>query len=216
MKRQLVFMVLGLAVALAGCGDWGPEGINGNATVAPGEKTGDVSRVNGSLDIQDGATIQEASTVNGSITLGKQVTATSATTVNGSITLKDGTKVSGDVTTVNGGLQLASGSEVGGALTNVNGSIRLEGARVAGNIETVNADIDIGPQSRVEGGINVKKASGIGFGNNIPKIVIGPGATVQGAMKFEREVKLYVSDSATIGAVEGATAEKFSGPTPPQ
>ncbi len=35
-------------------------------------------------------------------------------------------------------------------------------------------------------------------------------------MKFERPVKLYVSDTATIGAVEGATAEKFSGATAPQ
>ena len=33
-------------------------------------------------------------------------------------------------------------------------------------------------------------------------------------MKFEREVKLLVSDTAKIGAVEGATAQMFSGDDP--
>jgi DUF4097 and DUF4098 domain-containing protein YvlB len=215
MKRHLVFWVLALAAAAAGC-DFGPAGINGSVTVAPGEKTGDVSRVNGSLTIQDGATIEGAKTVNGSITLGKQVTAQEAVTVNGSISLAEGAKVSGDVTTVNGGLRLASGADVGGALTNVNGDIKLDGAHVAGGITTVNADIDVMGPSRVEGGISMKKSQGISLGDEMPRVVIGPGATVQGTMKFERPVKLYVSDSATIGAVEGATAEKFSGPTAPQ
>jgi DUF4097 and DUF4098 domain-containing protein YvlB len=215
MKRHLVFWMLGLAASVAGC-DFGPEGINGPATIAPGQKTGTVSRVNGSIDIQDGATAESATTVNGSITLGKQATATGATTVNGGITLNEGAKVSGSITTVNGSLRLASGADVGGAATNVNGSISLEGAHVGGGIQTVNADIDIGAQSRVEGGISIKKNSGISFGKEVPRVVIGPGATVQGTMKFERPVKLYVSDSATIGAVEGATAEKFSGPAPPQ
>ena len=46
-------------------------------------------------------------------------------------------------------------------------------------------------------------------------VVIGPGAVVQGTLKFEREVKLLVSDRAKIGVVEGATAIKFSGEHPP-
>jgi hypothetical protein len=37
---------------------------------------------------------------------------------------------------------------------------------------------------------------------------------VKGTLKLNREVKLYVSDSATIGAVQGATVNKFSGSTP--
>jgi hypothetical protein len=47
-----------------------------------------------------------------------------------------------------------------------------------------------------------------------PRIVIGPHATVQGTLSFKRDVELYVSDSATIGKVEGATATKFSGEHP--
>ena len=45
-------------------------------------------------------------------------------------------------------------------------------------------------------------------------VVIGPGAVVKGTLKFQREVKLYVSDRATIGPVEGATVNKFSGEHP--
>ena len=44
--------------------------------------------------------------------------------------------------------------------------------------------------------------------------MIGPGAVVKGTLKFKREVKLYVSDRATIGPVEGATVNKFTGEHP--
>jgi len=46
------------------------------------------------------------------------------------------------------------------------------------------------------------------------RVVIGPGAVVKGTLSFQREVKLYVSDRATIGPVEGATVNKFSGEHP--
>jgi outer membrane lipoprotein SlyB len=37
---------------------------------------------------------------------------------------------------------------------------------------------------------------------------------IQGTLTFERPVDLYVSDSATVGKIEGATAQKFSGSAP--
>ena len=46
-------------------------------------------------------------------------------------------------------------------------------------------------------------------------IVIGPGATVNGELRFEREVNLYVSNRASVGSVTGATAIPFSGDLPP-
>ena len=78
-------------------------------------------------------------------------------------------------------------------------------------------DIEVGADSRIEGGITVERSKGfsISFSKHVPRIVIGPGASVQGPMKFEREVKLYVSDSATIGEVTGATPIKFSGASAP-
>ena len=43
----------------------------------------------------------------------------------------------------------------------------------------------------------------------------GPGAVVEGPMTFERAVRLYVSDTATIGQVTGAAAIKFAGDQAP-
>ena len=218
MKRSLVFGFLGLVAALAGC-DMGPEGINGPAKIAAGQTAGDVQRVNGSITIEEGATVEDTNTVNGSIELGPRATASGANTVNGSITLGPGAKISGDIVTVNGALKLAEGAEVAGSVTNVNGEIKLDKAHVGGGINTVNANIEIGTDSRLEGGITLKATSGVSvsFGkDDIPRIVIGPGAKVEGLMKFERPVKLYVSDTATIGAVEGATATMFSGATAPE
>jgi hypothetical protein len=70
--------------------------------------------------------------------------------------------------------------------------------------------------SRVEGGIRVEKPSGFSFNNNEPVIIIGPGAVVQGELRFERKVTLYVSDKATVGTVIGATPIRFSGESPPK
>jgi hypothetical protein len=70
--------------------------------------------------------------------------------------------------------------------------------------------------SRVEGGILVEKPStGLSMLHDVPRIVIGPGATVQGDLRFERTVRLFVSDKATIGTVTGATPIPFSGEIPP-
>jgi len=74
----------------------------------------------------------------------------------------------------------------------------------------------IGANSRVEGGLFIdENNSWFNWGTHKPRVVIGPHAVVQGTLKFKREVDLYVSDSATIGAIEGATPVKFSGDTPP-
>jgi hypothetical protein len=41
------------------------------------------------------------------------------------------------------------------------------------------------------------------------------GATVQGDLRFERTVQLFVSDKATIGTVTGAKPIPFTGDAPP-
>ena len=47
-----------------------------------------------------------------------------------------------------------------------------------------------------------------------PRIVIEAGAVVEGTLRFEREVELYVHESAKIGTIEGAEAKRFSGDPP--
>ena len=172
------------------------------------------------------AVVGAADTVNGGIALESHATAAKLTTVNGSIQLQEAARVSGAVHTVNGQLTLADGADVSGSLKNVNGLIRVAAAHVAGGIETVTGGIELGPNARVEGGILIQEDTswfgwffgwvGLDSGNAVPRVVIGPGSVVTGTLRFERPVKLYVSDRATIGNVVGATAVKFSADQPPR
>jgi hypothetical protein len=190
----------------------------GSVHVPAGQHTGDATTVNGSVEVGERAAVKHAETVNGSITMHQLSTADSVETVNGSARLEEGVKVAGSVELVNGHISLDRDVDVTGHLSNVNGAIQLSGAHVGGGIETTSGDIDIGPGSRVDGGIIVNKNDEGWFNFSkprIPQVVIGPGAVVKGQLRFLREVRLYVSDRATIGPVAGATAIKFSGDHPP-
>ncbi|HEV2228683.1 MAG TPA: hypothetical protein VGR86_06960 [Steroidobacteraceae bacterium] len=222
------YFPLAALLTLAGCynmpgGDVTADGsgantVNGSIHVPAGTRSGAVATVNGSIRIDDNATVGSAGTVNGSVALGAHATADTVGTVNGSITLGEGAHVVRDVTTVNGSMTLKNGADVGGPLSNVNGRIALNEAHVAGGLRTVDGDIDVGGGSHVEGGIIVRHGGGgwFNFGTRKPRIVIGPGAVVQGDLRFERAVELYVSDSATTGPITGATAVRFAGASPPQ
>ena len=210
-----------MVVALSACGGSfnGDESnkVNGSIDVPAGKAAGAVATVNGSIHIDDNAAVTSATTVNGGVQLGDHATAASLNSVNGSITLGRGAQVSGSASSVNGALSLEDGANIAGALSNVNGKITLTGARVGGAIKTVNGSMNIGGASRVEGGILVEKSAGdlMQIIHDVPRIVIGPGATVQGDLRFERTVQLFVSDKATIGTVTGATPIAFTGDTPP-
>ena len=212
---------LALSVALPGCdGSMGGDEshrINGSVHVSAGKPPDSVGTVNGSIHIDDNATVTAAATVNGSVHLGAHASAETLKTVNGGITLDTGAHVTHSVDSVNGTMTLRNEAEVSGELANVDGEITMTSAHVAGGIRTVNGSISIMGESRVEGGILVRKPSGswIHVGTGVPRIVIGPGAVVQGDLRFEREVRLYVSDRAKIGTVTGATAVPFTADTPP-
>ena len=221
-SRAGVLLPVALALALAGTA-LAHDGedttmVTGSITVSPGEHRGDLKTVNGSIRVGRGAAVANAHTVNGSITLESQATAAEAKTVNGSVQLEDGARVSGRIVTVNGSLALGRGAEVTEGLTNVNGAIRVGAAHVGGDITTVNGGMDIGPDAHVDGGILVRNShhSDDSDSQEPPRIVIGPGSVVKGTLKFERAVKLYVSDRATIGPVEGATPIRFSGDRAPE
>ncbi|MFI4879718.1 MAG: hypothetical protein ACHQD6_04555 [Steroidobacterales bacterium] len=189
--------------------------VMGSVDIGAGEHAGDVSTVNGGIHIGENAVVGKVETVNGGITVEPHATASEVETVNGGIKVGDGAGISGTVQTVNGSLSIADGADVKGELTNVNGSIGVAAAHVGGDVSTVNGDIRIGPNAHVDGGIHVEKnGSWFHLGSGIPKIVIAPGSVVKGTLRFDREVHLYVSDHATIGAVVGATINKFSGDAP--
>jgi hypothetical protein len=190
--------------------------VNGSITIEEGATAADVETVNGSVTIERNATVQHVESVNGGISLGADSKAGSMDTVNGTLRLADGAQVSGDVSAVNGSAQLAKGADIRGALSNVNGKMTITAAHVGGGLKTVNGDINVGADSRIEGGILVEKPNLNWFNRNRrpPRIVIGPGAVVEGKLRFEHEVELLVSDRAKIGPVDGATAVPFSGDEP--
>lgn len=117
-----------------------------------------------------------------------------------------------------GAITLQRGSHVTGNVETDTGAVRVEGAHIGGRVTTTYGDIYIGPDSRIDGGILVHKRGviGLSLGDDFqlgipvgrstpPRVVIGARATVAGVLRFKREVELLVSDSATIGPVEGAT-----------
>ena len=194
--------------------------VNGSITAESGQQYGDLETVNGSIRLQDGARADEASTVNGSVQGGDEVVVRSVETVNGGIKFGRDAKIDGSVETVNGSIFFDRGSAIRKDVSNVNGAIGLVGTQVGGDIETVNGDITVGAGSHVKGRIHVEKPNRGGFNWNWkkqepPRIVIGPNAVVDGPLVFEREVELYVHDSARIGPVTGATAKRYSGDNPP-
>jgi DUF4097 and DUF4098 domain-containing protein YvlB len=202
----------------ASADDADTQSVNGSIHVPAGKKSVAAATVNGSIRIDDDATVSSAHTVNGDIRVGAHASLESLTTVNGAIAIGAGTHVAESVSSVNGELKMANDAHVGGAVSTVNGEIVLTSAGVGGGISTVNGDISVQGSSRVEGGILVKRNNSHSWFNwegSPPRIVIGPGASVQGELRFERKVKLYVSDRATIGPVVGTTPIPYTGDTPP-
>lgn len=217
--RTLAFAVCATFAAAAAvqAGPTGPDidKVNGSIRVDEGQAAGDLETVNGSILLRTHARADSADTVNGSIEMDDDTELKSAETVNGAISLGQRARVRDSVESVNGSISLDRGADVGGKVSNVNGRIRIDAARVGGSIETVAGDIEVASGSRVEGGILVEKPSGWSWGKQKnPRIVIGQDAVVQGRLVFHRDVDLFVSSSAKIGAIEGATPTMFSGATP--
>ena len=206
----------------AGSESGGASSVNGSISVGEDAVvTGNLKTVNGTIRVDVGATIEKASTVNGGVRVSDKVKCESLSTVNGSVKVGEGASVDGGLSAVNGRIVINSGTGVADDVTNVNGQIELTGAEVGGNIETVNGDISLKDQSVVKGNIVVEKNSGWGWGKSKkrkPRIVIGPGSRVEGKIDLEREVELFISETAEVGSIEGVMsmddAVRFSGDNP--
>jgi DUF4097 and DUF4098 domain-containing protein YvlB len=205
------------------------------AGAASAERPTSIDKVNGSIRTEEGAQYRSLETVNGSIVLATRASAENIETVNGSITLRENSRggevetVNGAITigeaaqvdsaeTVNGAIRLDRGALSKGNIETVNGTLQLEGAEVGGNLNTVNGDINVLDGSRVAGGIKIEKPGGSWFNwggkQRTPTVVIGANSEVAGPMVFEREVELFVHESARIGSVSGAEVKRFTGARP--
>jgi hypothetical protein len=184
----------------------------------------DISSVMTSINVEANQHAGNVFGVNGSVHIGDGAAVGNVGSVNGSIHIDDNAHITGMVSTVNGSVHFGSGADITGKVSTVNGSINLDGAHVAGGISTLNGSTQVGANSKVEGGIHYQPENsddgwfgwiGALWPSKPPRVVIEHGAVVSGTLNFEREVRLYVSDRATIGPVKGATAIKFSGDHPP-
>lgn len=215
----LALPALAAATSVATARDYGSvDKVNSGISIEANSTADSLETVNGGVHVGVGSKVGSIESVNGGIHLEDGVQASSIDTVNGGVTIGTKAIVRNDVETVNGGIQLADDADVGGKLSNVNGGIQLARAHVAGGIETVQGDIRIGSGARVEGGILVEKPNNgwISWGKpqRPPRVIIEAGAVVEGTLRFEHEVELYVHESATVGTIDGAKAQRFSGEPP--
>lgn len=218
---QSRFPAIALCLLLAMPAAWAAEDIskvNASIEVAAGTVYGELDTVNGSISIGDGAQTGDASTVNGSIKVGANARVGSLDTVNGAIRVGRNVQASGGIETVNGSVFVDRGSTVAGDIETVNGAIGLVETQLRGDIETVNGDVTVGIGSVVSGSLSIKRSSGWfqSAPKRKPRVVIGPRAVVQGPLKFEREVRLYVHRSARTGPVTGADPVVFDTDTAPE
>lgn len=222
MRRTL--SALTLALAVSGVQAHAESGkdvshVNGSITAEAGKVYGDLDTVNGGISVQRGAVADDVETVNGGITLDDDAQVGAVETVNGGIGAGERVKVARGAETVNGGIHFGAGSSVGGNVSTVNGGISLKQTVIGGNIETVGGDITLEDKSAVRGDILVEKPQGWGMSwgkQRIPRVIVGPGSVVDGELRFEREVELFVHPSARIGKVTGATAQAYSDKLPPR
>ena len=193
--------------------------VNGSITAEAGQTYGDLDTVNGSIRLQDQARTGNVETVNGSVRAGDGIQSRNLGTVNGSIRIGTDARVQGNVETVNGSIFIDNKGTVDGNVKTVSGSIGLVGVTLSGSIATVNGDIPAGAGTHVGGVARVGKPATNWFpvvvGKRLPRVIIGPGSSVDGELVFEREVLLYVHDSARIGKVTGATPTPYSGARAP-
>lgn len=203
----------------AGTESRGDSTVNGSIDVGSGAVVnGGLETVNGSIRIETDARVEDVQTVNGRIRLASGVTAGEIESVNGDISLDE--KASAEsVSVVNGTLRLAPGAHVAEDVGNVNGEIEITGADIGGDLSTVNGDIMLVDNARVRGDLMVEKPGGFNWdGNRKPRVVVGPGSRVDGNIVLEREVELFISDSAEVGGVSGVMsmddAQRFSGQRP--
>lgn len=199
----------------------GQSSVNGSISIGEGAIiNGSVDTVNGTIRVDENVRLEDAETVNGSIRLASGVSVEDVGSVNGSIRLGMNVTVDGEVSVVNGKISADRGTTVADDVSNVNGEIVLSGTEVGGDLMTVNGDVTLQDASTLRGDLIMEKPGGWGWNRNKrkPTVIIGPGSKVIGRIDLEREVELYISDTAEVGGVTGEMsmddAIRFSGERP--
>lgn len=200
----------------------GHSTVNGSITIGRSAiVNGSLETVNGAIIVDDDASIDNAETVNGAVRLGAGVMADNVSSVNGSIQIGGSATIGGEVSVVNGKITIGTGTRVAGGVSNVNGDLLIEGTEIGGDLSTVNGDVMLTDNSVLQGDLTIERPGGWGWNREKrrkPRVVIGPGTLIAGEIRLEREVELYISDTASVGGVSGEMslddAVRFSGARP--
>lgn len=198
----------------------GGSSVNGNIKV--GDRAivrGDLTTVNGGITLGDNVKAQEVESVNGQVRIGDGCVISEVSTVNGRLRLGKQVEVETDVSTVNGQIDIDAGSTIGGEVTAVNGKLTLDGATVRGDIQNVNGGMELLNGTRIEGDLVVRKPNNKGWSwgkRTEPRIVIGRDVVIEGKLRFEQAVELYVHESVTIPEMTDEKVDiiRFDGDSP--
>ncbi len=194
--------------------------VNGNIEVGEGaEVSGSLRTVNGGVRLREGARSGRAETVNGSIRVARGGQFGGGNTVNGGIELDENVIVSGAVRTVNGRITTGPGSRIDGDVATTNGTIRLLRSEVTGTVATTNGNVHVLEASRVAGGIHLRERDEHTIvddegGERELRVIIGRDSVIDGPILIESPARLFVHETAVIGELTGAEAERYTGDRP--
>ncbi len=190
--------------------------VNGRIEVGEGLSVGNVKTVNGRISIGPNATAKNVKTTNGRIYIEEGTSTDSLRTTNGRIYVEAST-VNGNVRTTNGNIELEDGTKVDGSVITSNGGIKLRDSFVAKDIETRNGKVRV-DNSEIRGDLIIEEKRGwslFGFGKwDKPEVIIGPKSVIEGDIIARQDIRLHIHESASVGGIEGAEAEYFSGNRP--
>lgn len=187
--------------------------VNGSIRIGPATSAGAIHTTNGSITLDQAVEAESVATTNGRVRIGNDARiGESVGSTNGSIELDAGARVSGAVETSNGHITAAEGVIIADEVRSNNGRVRLTGVDVR-FVSTANGPIELLDGTHVRDGLEVRPVRGT-TPDEPPRIIIGRDVVVDGPLRFEREVELWVHESARIGEVEGAEARVYSGDRP--
>jgi len=184
--------------------------------------------------VADEARVGAIDVGSGNVRLGSGVHTRRIDTGSGNVKGGAGAQIEGDIDTGSGSVNLGVGSKVGkidtgsgdvsleavavsGTINTGSGDIDLVDTAVSGSLETSRGNIELEGNTHINGDLIVRKDICSGFCNDDAepsKIVIGASVRVQGEVKIERDVELWVHQNAQIGRVTGAEVKRFSGERP--
>lgn len=189
----------------------GAISVNGDVLVAEHVAAGGGAfrTVNGDIHIGAGAQVDACTSVHGRITVGEGARTGPLEAVNGDLAVARAALVNGPINLVNGRVSIEDDVRVVGGVGTVNGEIKIRGSVVGGDVVNYNGAITLTEGTEVLGDVIVRDTVGVN-GQRVPRVVIGPNSVVAGRLVFERPVRLYIHETATVADTGGFASATFS------